>query len=286
MRTKAALVTGLLVGGLGGIFSAHHNANDQESGDLQRHHGGKITRITPPLRTNVAPTAPAPRHPQRQAKPQAQQQPAQAAFNHILTNEFMERVAFSESSLDSHAYNPKSGALGKFQFTPNTFLEQLYKHGESIGYGHLSRHITRTILRNDRNQQIGEEYVVADPRMERVVLNARTDEKLSRKLARLYIREGLERIDGRVDGFEEIVNPAIAYKVLHFGANGAYKAVTALQEKPDTPFVEIIGRSTCARNRAICYTRGNQPRSVAQVADLLEQRLENAPVQHMAITKR
>ena len=270
MRTKATLVTGLLVGALGGIFSASHDSNDQDNTDNQRHHSGKITRTTP-----------TPRTPQRQAQPQ----PPQPAFNHILTNEFMERVAFSESSFDSNAYNAKSGALGKFQFTPNTFLEQLYKHGEAIGYGHLSRHITRTVLRNEKNQPVGEQYSVADPLMENVVLNARKDEKLSRKLARIYIREGLERIDGRVDGFEEIVNPAIAYKVLHFGANGAYKAVTALQEKPDTPFVEIIGRDTCARNRAICYVRGNQPRSVAQVADLLEQRLESAPIKTIAIPR-
>jgi len=204
-------------------------------------------------------------------------------FDHILTPEFMARVAFSESSGRVDAYNPKTKVLGRHQFKPDTFLEQLHIHGEEIGYGHLSKHIVRTPIRDQSKRIVRVTYSVPDAALRKKILDARKDPVLSERLAKRYIRKGLTDIARKIDGFEDKATEAMAYKVLHFGPGGALKAARALEVNPSMPFDKVVGTEVCKSNPRICYAN-KKMLSVEAVHDRLQKRLDKAPYEKIILT--
>jgi hypothetical protein len=52
-------------------------------------------------------------------------------------------IAAQESSLDPKAASTRSTARGLMQFTRDTWLEAVHRHGARHGVGHLSRHLVR-----------------------------------------------------------------------------------------------------------------------------------------------
>lgn len=198
-------------------------------------------------------------------------------FGHILTPQFMDRVSHAESSGGKNLISKKGSARGEFQFMPDTYLEQLYKKGSALGYSHLSNQITRVVGRGGK-----ESYVVENPKVRTAILDTRiTERALNRALARMYIQDGLIKLNQTIPNFEEKVTPTVAYKVLHFGVGGARDFVNAMDQSPRTKFDRVAGPGVCERNESICYKNVRadgkvvqKPRTVEEVSALLSRKLD------------
>lgn len=197
--------------------------------------------------------------------------PEDAEIEALVSDDLMDRVAMSESSRQADATNPESTATGKFQFIESTFLEQLYKHGKALGYGHLSRHIDHYEI--GKGSSLRHNYTVRDPAMRARVLAARNDEVLSEELAKAYMKDNLRKLNDILPDRKTPMNEALAYMTHHFGLNGTVEIVEALEENPSTSFPAVAGSETCESNEAICFKRNGRARTVAEVHQLLEQRL-------------
>jgi hypothetical protein len=201
--------------------------------------------------------------------------PEEAEINAIVSDDFMEKVALSESSGQADATNPKSSAVGRFQFLEETFLEQLYKHGEELGYGHLSRFIAHT--ETGRGANLRHHYNVPDAAARREVLDSRNDPVLSEKLAEAYMKDNLLELNDILPERKIPLSEAVAYMTHHFGVGGTVEIVEALEDNPSKSFRSVAGASVCNSNEAICYKLNGKPRTVAEVHQLLEQKLNPGP---------
>ncbi|MGZ9097317.1 MAG: hypothetical protein ACXW30_03355 [Micavibrio sp.] len=201
--------------------------------------------------------------------------PEEAEIEALVSDDLMDRVAHSESSGQADATNPDSTATGKFQFIESTFLEQLYKHGESLGYGHLSRHIEHS--ETGRGASLRHHYTVADRETRSMVLDARNDPVLSEELAKAYMRDNLLALNDILPDRKIPMSEALAYMTHHFGVGGTVEIVEALEENPSTSFRSVAGAPTCNSNEAICFKPNGKPRTVAEVHRLLETKLASAP---------
>lgn len=201
-------------------------------------------------------------------------------YDDILTKTFMNKVRFVESGGNVNAVNPKTKASGPDQFLDQTFLEQLYAHGDSIGYGHLSKHIVRTSLKDkDGNVTDPEYYIVPDKKARKRVMAAVKDPVLSESLKKAYMEKTLKTVEEKVPDLKPGIDRSVlAYKGHHFGPGGAVKIAEALTHTPRKPFVSVVGESACESNPRICYRdKDGKPRTVQQVYVLLERKLEQAP---------
>jgi len=201
--------------------------------------------------------------------------PEEAEIEALVSDDLMNRVAHSESTGRADATNPNSTATGKFQFIESTFLEQLYKHGETLGYGHLSRHIEHS--ETGRGASLRHHYTVADRETRRMILDARNDPVLSEQLAKAYMRDNLFALNDILPDRKIPMSEALAYMTHHFGVGGTVEIVEALEENPSTSFRSVAGAPTCNSNEAICFKPNGKPRTVAEVHRLLETKLASAP---------
>lgn len=199
----------------------------------------------------------------------------EAEIDALVSDDLMDRVAHSESSGRADATNPDSTATGKFQFIESTFLEQLYKHGESLGYGHLSRHIEHS--ETGKGASLRHHYTIADRSARSTVLDARNDPVLSEELAKAYMRDNLFELNDILPNRKIPMSGALAYMTHHFGVGGTVEIVEALEENPSTSFRSVAGAPTCNSNEAICFKPNGKARTVAEVHRLLETRLASAP---------
>jgi hypothetical protein len=243
-----------MVTGIGGFF---YLLPGDMPDDSHRRHGGTVTHLR--QKTHLC-----------------------TPFRHAVNARSMKQIAFSESSGNINAYNARTGVRGLFQFKPDTFLEQLYKHGAAQGYGHLSRHIVHTPIRNEAGVAVRDHYSVPDPAMKKKILNARSDPQLSYALAEAYICAGLKQIGGNDPAFARSVTKTFAYKVLHFGPGGAKQSMGLLKNNPQAPFTLAVGDAVCANNPRICRDANGKIRSVQSVYNLLEKRLKDAPIERVA----
>jgi hypothetical protein len=127
--------------------------------------------------------------------------------------EFLDRLMAAESGGRLNRKNPRSTALGPFQFIESTFLDLVSRHYPSEVAG-LS---------------------------ERQILALRTDVVFSRKAAGAYANELISALDG--NGL-----PATAANVRLAFLVGPFAAVRLLRSPPDRPLKEVLSADAVAAN--------------------------------------
>ena len=126
---------------------------------------------------------------------------------------FLDRLLAAESSGRSAAKNPRSSALGPFQFIKSTFLDITRRHfpAETAGLS------------------------------EAEILALRSDRDLSRRAATVFCRENAKNLQDR--GYE----PTFAHLRLAF-LLGATDASRVLQAQPDMPVRDLLSASVVKAN--------------------------------------
>jgi hypothetical protein len=125
---------------------------------------------------------------------------------------FLDRLMIAESSGRSAAKNPRSTALGPFQFIRSTFLDITRRHfSETVGLS------------------------------EAKILSLRSDHDLSRRAATVFCRENAKYLQDR--GHE----PTFSHLRLAF-LLGAADAAQVLQAKQQTPVTDLLSPSVVKAN--------------------------------------
>ena len=145
------------------------------------------------------------------AAPPAQNSPASSPG--LTMGTFLDRLMLAESGGRDLAANPRSTALGPFQFTKGTFLFVVRRHfGGEVG-------------------ALSDEQVLA----------LRTDRAFSRRAAEAYTKDNAATLTA--SGLEAtFVRLRLAYLV---GAGGA---VQVLRAAPDTPVFQLLGAAVLRAN--------------------------------------
>ncbi|GMM61783.1 lytic transglycosylase domain-containing protein [Novosphingobium pituita] len=162
-----------------------------------------------------------------------------------------------ESGLDPRARARTSSATGLYQFTGQTWLTTLARHGAEHGLDWAG-------------QAVGN--AASDPGLRTQLLALRNDPRLSALMAGELAndnRAALQTVLGRDPDHAEL------YLAHFLGADGATRFLTGLGANPDASAAALLPKAAAA-NRPIFYDSTGAPRSLAGVMSLLRDRLEAA----------
>lgn len=154
--------------------------------------------------------------PQKQPKtgaPQAKKKQTSKPEQPLTIDQFLDRLMIAESGGRSNAKNPRSSALGPFQFIKSTWISVIERYFPDVS----AKHSTTALLA------------------------LRTDPKLARKAAKAYTRE-LAAALRRADLPDTFVNLRLAYLL------GPSASVRVLSAKDDAPVARHISRSALRAN--------------------------------------
>lgn len=163
-----------------------------------------------------------------------------------------------ESSLDPSARARTSSASGLYQFTSDTWLRTLDKHGATHGLGWASDMISGG--------------KVADPAARAQLLALRFDPQAAALMAGELAndnRDFLTGVLGRQPDHAEL------YLAHFFGADGAGRFLTTLASNPAQSAASVLP-AAAASNRSTFYGPDGAARSVSEVMDLIRARMAGA----------
>ena len=204
----------------------------------------------------------------RQAIAAAQGTPVEAAianaarattvdFNYLLAQ------AEVESAMNPSARAATSSATGLYQFIDSTWLSTVKQHGERFGLGALADEIALTPSGSPH---------VADPAQRAAILALRNDPHTASLMAAGLAEDNrahLAPILGRQPDHSEL------YLAHFLGAGGAGRFLSEMQANPGQSAPALFAKPAAA-NRAIFYSANGSPRSLAQVMEVIEGKLDRA----------
>ncbi len=178
-------------------------------------------------------------------------------FNFLLAQ------AEVESAMNPEARAATSSATGLYQFIESTWLDTVKKHGPRFGLGHIADQIDVTAS--------GSAWV-ADPARREAILAMRSDPQVASLMAAGLAednRSHLMPILGRQPNHAEL------YLAHFLGAGGAGRFLSELQADPGQNAAALFARPAAA-NRGIFYAPDGSPRSLAQVMDVIDNKMGRA----------
>ncbi|MEL7446513.1 MAG: transglycosylase SLT domain-containing protein [Pseudomonadota bacterium] len=192
-----------------------------------------------------------------------QQAIANAADRTSVEFDFLLAKAQLESALDPKAKARTSSASGLFQFIESTWLETMKRHGPRFGLGDISAQIS--VSSTGRAS-------VSDPGQRQAILALRNDPQISSYMAAGFAEDNraqLLPVLGREPHSSEM------YLAHFLGAGGASKFLGAMQSNPNQSAADLFPRPAAA-NRPVFYNRDGSDRSLAEVLQLFDGKLDRA----------
>jgi hypothetical protein len=180
-----------------------------------------------------------------------------ANFNYLLA------TARVESNLNPNAQATSSSAGGLFQFIEQTWLGTVKHAGPALGYGRYADAVTMTSSGR---------FEVQDPGLRQQILSLRNDPSANALMAGAFTKwngDWLSAKLGRTPTEGEL------YLAHFLGAAGAGKLITTASASPQANAAAVFPRAAGA-NRSIFYNKQGEPRSVAQVYNMMVGRYDVA----------
>lgn len=164
-------------------------------------------------------------------------------------------TASRESSLNPSARAATSSASGLFQFTGQTWLGVMKRHGAEHGLGAEAAGI----------QLVDGRYKVPDASARQAILALRNNPKIAALMAGEFTAENRQRLQGDLG---RPVSEGELYTAHVMGAGGAAQLISAAENHPSQNAAHLFPAAAKA-NRAIFFDDDGMPRSVAQVTAFL-----------------
>lgn len=183
---------------------------------------------------------------------------ARAAERTGVSFDYLLAQARIESSLDPSARAATSSAAGLYQFTRDTWLRTLERHGAEHGL-----HWAEGAIENGK---------LVDPALSGQVLALRHDPAISALMAGELAQDNRAALVGSL-GREP--DAAELYLAHFLGTSGAEQFLSALHTRPETSAAALMPRAAAA-NRAIFHEASGVPRSVAGVMELIRAKVADA----------
>lgn len=174
-------------------------------------------------------------------------------FNYLLAQ------ARIESSLDPSAKASTSSAAGLYQFTRQTWLETLHRHGDEHGLGWASNAISME----------GGRARISDPALESAIMQMRYDPQTSSLMAAELAGDNGNFLQGH---FGRPADHTELYLAHFLGAEGARTFISAHESNPDQSAASLFP-SAARANRGVFF-EGGRARSVGEVRDLFASKIE------------
>lgn len=188
---------------------------------------------------------------------------AEAAQATTVDFDYLLAQAEVESAMNPDARAATSSATGLYQFVESTWLDTMKKHGHRFGLGHVADQIDVTAS--------GSAFV-ADPARRETILALRSDPRIASLMAAGLAEDNrahLMPILGRQPSHAEL------YLAHFLGAGGAGRFLSELRIDPGQNAAALFARPAAA-NRGIFYSPDGNPRSLAQVMDVIAGKLDRA----------
>ena len=174
-----------------------------------------------------------------------------------------------ESGMRPDARAQTSSAAGLYQFTSQTWLSTLKRHGPDHGLDWASAAIA---------QKGDGTFSVGDPAMRNQILELRTHPETAAVMAAELASDNKDYLQSRLDGSPQSVDLYLA----HFlGAKGAGDFLDAMQSDPNQP-AAILFPSAAAANRSIFYSPDGAQRSLSDIRNGFAAKLASAPSSNSA----
>lgn len=175
--------------------------------------------------------------------------------------DYLVDVARVESRFNPTAKAPTSSARGLYQFTKQTWLATLRRHGADHGLAWAADAIGR-----DASGRLS----VTDPTLREQILGLRDDPGTAATMAGALTADNRDYLESRIGRAAEPVDLYLA----HFlGSAGATTFLSALEADPGQPAAPMMPEAAAA-NRSIFYTPDGSMRSLAEIRDLFRAKLE------------
>jgi hypothetical protein len=169
-----------------------------------------------------------------------------ADFRYLLA------TARVESNLNPNAQVPTSSARGLFQFIDQTWLATLKEQGPTLGYAPYARAIS---------QLPSGEYAVTDRRLQKAIMNLRSDPGANALMAGAFTRVNAAKLAARLGRDPTEGELYIA----HFlGPNGAGRLIGLAASSPAAPAAAAFPEAA-ADNPSIFYDRRGRARGAGEV---------------------
>ena len=170
-------------------------------------------------------------------------------------------VARVESGYNPAAQASTSSARGLYQFTKQTWLATLDRHGANHGLAWAADAIGR-----DASGRLS----VADPALRQQIFDLRDDPAAASNMAAALTGDNRAYLESRIGRGAEPVDLYLA----HFlGSGGAAKFLAALEANPDQPGASMMPEAAAA-NRSVFYAADGNMRSLAEIRERFRVKLE------------
>lgn len=171
-------------------------------------------------------------------------------------------VARVESNYDSDAQASTSSARGLFQFTNQTWLSTINRHGATHGLAWAADAVGR-----DSNGR----FAVRDPALKDQIMSLRDDPAVASSMAAALTSDNRAYLEPRIGRPAESVDLYLA----HFlGSAGAVNFLSAMAADPDQAGAPLMPDAAAA-NTSIFYGKDGRMRSLTEIRDLFRSKLEN-----------
>lgn len=176
--------------------------------------------------------------------------------------DYLVDVARVESGYNPTAKAPTSSARGLYQFTKQTWLATLDRHGANHGLAWAADAIGR-----DASGRL----TVTDPALRQQIFDLRDDPAASSNMAAALTGDNRDYLESRIGRSAEPVDLYLA----HFlGSGGAAKFLSALEANPDQPGASMMPEAAAA-NRSVFYAPDGSMRSLAEIRERFRAKLED-----------
>ncbi|MGN1079847.1 MAG: hypothetical protein ACI4TE_06705 [Alphaproteobacteria bacterium] len=172
--------------------------------------------------------------------------------------DYMMAKAGHESRFEVNAAAERSSAEGLYQFTADTWLQQMKLHGAKYGYARLASQI----YRDGRGR-----YRVKTPEDREEILSLRRSPRISALLAAEFAKSNQKILSDQIGGE---ISPVDLYLAHFMGPSGAVMLLRADKFTPYKYAADLFPEAALA-NPPIFYTEKKKMRTVRQVRQRIEE---------------